>query len=67
MNKTQIDELPTRPMSQNFFTTDSRVACDGGKTSGHPKIWLTLVGEGQATCPYCSCHFVKVTSESEVI
>ena len=34
------------------------VACDGGGGPlGHPRVFLPLVA-GEATCPYCSRHYV---------
>lgn len=35
------------------------VACDGGNGPlGHPRVYLTLGHDREATCPYCSRHFV---------
>ena len=31
----------------------STVACDGGGTLGHPRVFLTLDAEGKVECPYC--------------
>jgi uncharacterized Zn-finger protein len=53
-------------MAQTIYTEDKRVACDGGGGAlGHPQVWLTLGGDGQVTCPYCSRLFVAVTPPSE--
>jgi len=52
--------------SQTIFTTQSRVACNGGGGAlGHPQVWLTLGGDGQVVCPYCSRHFAAAPQTSE--
>lgn len=34
------------------------VACDGGGGAlGHPRVFLTLDGEGKVDCPYCGRRF----------
>jgi uncharacterized Zn-finger protein len=35
-----------------------KVACDGDKASGHPRVFLTMGAEGYVDCPYCGKHFV---------
>lgn len=35
------------------------VSCDGGKTFGHPRIYLTLGDDGLAECYYCGRRFVR--------
>jgi len=36
------------------------VGCDGGGGGlGHPRVFLTLDGKGEATCPYCSRHYIR--------
>ena len=36
------------------------VACDGGGGAlGHPKVFLTLDGDGNVECPYCDRMFVQ--------
>lgn len=42
-------------------TTEEIIYCNGGDNSkSHPKIYLNLIDEPdhQATCPYCSKHFI---------
>ncbi len=35
------------------------VACDGDKGAlGHPRVFLSMKGQGQIDCPYCGCRFV---------
>lgn len=44
--------------SPEVMHVDSRVvACDGGDLSGHPRVWLRIVGQ-QTFCPWCSRIFV---------
>lgn len=39
--------------------TSSRLACDGGATLGHPRVWLQIPREtGFVECPYCDKKFV---------
>ena len=33
------------------------ISCDGGKTYGHPKVYLTLGDEGYVDCYYCGRRF----------
>jgi uncharacterized Zn-finger protein len=35
------------------------VSCDGGKTFGHPRIYLALGEDGTAECYYCGRRFVR--------
>ena len=54
--------------TKTIFTNDSRVACNGGGGAlGHPQVWLTLGGDGQVTCPYCSRHFVASSPQAETL
>lgn len=39
------------------------VACDGGGTLGHPKVYLEMGDRSEITCPYCSRHFVLKKGE----
>lgn len=35
------------------------VGCDGGGGAlGHPLVYLTLSGNGETECPYCSRRYV---------
>lgn len=39
--------------------TKTRVACDGGAGSGHPRVWLQIDPEtGWVECGYCDKRFV---------
>ena len=48
-------------MSHKVIETDkSKIACDGGTTSSHPKVWLQIEpSKGEVTCPYCDTKFVN--------
>lgn len=35
------------------------VSCDGGKTFGHPRIYLVLGDDGVAECYYCGRRFER--------
>lgn len=35
------------------------VSCDGGKTFGHPRIYMTLGDDGVAECYYCGRRFER--------
>jgi len=35
------------------------VSCNGGKTFGHPRIYLTLGDDGVAECYYCGRRFQR--------
>ena len=37
---------------------DATVVCDGG-TLGHPRVYISLEGDGEAACPYCDQRFVR--------
>ncbi|MCC7259592.1 MAG: zinc-finger domain-containing protein [Alphaproteobacteria bacterium] len=35
------------------------VACDGGGGAlGHPRVYLSMEGKSEVTCPYCSRLYV---------
>jgi uncharacterized Zn-finger protein len=39
--------------------SSTRVACDGGEGAlGHPRVWLSIGGNGFVECPYCDKKFV---------
>ncbi len=41
-------------------TTKSKIACDGGTASSHPRVWLQIEpSKGEVVCPYCDAKFVK--------
>jgi len=45
--------------SPETITVDNTTAiCDGGGALGHPRVYLSLAKQGQATCPYCGREFV---------
>lgn len=35
------------------------VSCDGGKTFGHPRVYLALGEDDKAECYYCGRRFVR--------
>lgn len=35
------------------------VSCDGGKTFGHPRIYMALDEDGTAECYYCGRRFER--------
>ena len=58
-NKAGTKADQSAPSSSNVIVTNqSRVACNGGGSLGHPQVWLTLDTDGKVTYPYCSCAFV---------
>ena len=64
MNETQMNGDALSPATQTIFTNDSRVSCNGGGGPlGHPQVWLTLGGDRQVTCPYCSRHFAAAAPQ----
>ena len=47
-------------VTETIHVTEARIACDGGGGPlGHPRVWLTLGGNGEIICPYCSRRYVK--------
>ena len=39
--------------------TKSKIACDGGTSSSHPRVWLQIEpSKGEVVCPYCDAKFV---------
>ena len=66
MSEAQINGAVSSPAKQTIFTNDSQVACNGdGGPLGHPQVWLTLGGDGQVTCPYCSRNFTATSPQAE--
>ncbi len=64
MNEKRMNGNILSPETQTIFTNESRVACNGGGGPlGHPQVWLTLGGDRQVTCPYCSRHFAAATQQ----
>ena len=44
---------------ETIYVTTGTAGCDGGGGPlGHPMVYLQLDNQGQATCPYCSRHYV---------
>ena len=43
---------------ETIVVSDTTLACDGGGTLGHPKVYLKLGDKGWVDCPYCDRHFV---------
>jgi uncharacterized Zn-finger protein len=48
--------LKTLKGEEKIITTSVAI-CDGGKTDGHPRVYLDLSKTGKAPCPYCSQIF----------
>ncbi len=47
------------PNPEVFEVTTSRVACDGGGSAGHPRVWLQIDPEkGWVECGYCDKRYV---------
>ena len=66
MSEAQMNGAVLLSATQTIFTNESRVACNGGSGPlGHPQVWLTLGGDGQVTCPYCSRHFAATTHQAD--
>lgn len=42
------------------------VSCDGGKTFGHPRIYMVLGDDGVAECYYCGRRFVRRSARTRV-
>lgn len=37
----------------------SKIACDGGGASGHPRVWLTIPEDkGYVECGYCDKRYI---------
>ncbi len=36
-----------------------QVACDGGGTAGHPKVYYSFDGQDEVVCGYCDRLFTK--------
>jgi uncharacterized Zn-finger protein len=53
--------------SDVFVTNAARVFCDGDERGGdgHPRVWLQIGGDGDATCGYCGRHFVLAGSAAD--
>ncbi|MDP9195508.1 MAG: phosphoglycerate kinase [Pseudomonadota bacterium] len=46
-------------MTETVIVDTASAPCDGGNGPlGHPRVWLTLEGDGRVDCPYCSRRFV---------
>lgn len=42
-----------------------KVSCDGGRTFGHPRVYLTLGDDGVVECYYCGRRFERRSMQSE--
>lgn len=40
------------------------VSCDGGKTFGHPRIYMALGDDGVAECYYCGRRFERKSADA---
>ena len=38
-------------------TAGEEISCDGGRTYGHPKVYLTVGEQGFVDCYYCGRRF----------
>jgi uncharacterized Zn-finger protein len=46
------------PPPETIEVDQETVACDGGGGAlGHPRVYLTLDGDGKIDCPYCGRRF----------
>ncbi|MBU6320445.1 MAG: zinc-finger domain-containing protein [Alphaproteobacteria bacterium] len=43
---------------EKVIVTTRKVACDGGGTLGHPKVWYDMAENDQVECKYCDRVFV---------
>ncbi|UAJ10212.1 zinc-finger domain-containing protein [Glacieibacterium megasporae] len=53
--------MDTIPPPEVFYTTSTRVACDGneaGGPNGHPLVYLQMGPSGFADCGYCDRRFI---------
>lgn len=41
------------------------VSCDGGKTFGHPRIYMVLGDDDKAECYYCGRRFLRKRAASQ--
>ena len=65
MSEAQMNGAVPLSATQRIFTNNSLVTCNGdGGPLGHPQVWLTLGGDGQVTCPYCSRQFVAAALQA---
>ncbi len=49
--------MPMNP-PETIEVEQETVACDGGGGAlGHPRVYLTLDGDGKIDCPYCGRRF----------
>lgn len=47
------------PPPEVIEVTKSKVACDGGGASGHPRVWLEIDPvKGYVECGYCDRKYV---------
>lgn len=52
-----LDTANTPTPAEIIHVDDRVVACDGGGTLGHPRVFLRIE-EQQVMCPYCSRLYV---------
>lgn len=43
---------------ETIVVNETRVACDGGGTLGHPRVYLEMGDEDYVECGYCDRRFV---------
>ena len=51
-------QLMNRPAPETLVVNETRVACDGGGTLGHPRVYLEMGDEDFVECGYCDRRFV---------
>ncbi len=39
------------------IVTKTRIACDGGGSLGHPKVWMDMAQDTEVICKYCDKVF----------
>ena len=45
--------------NKEIYTDKTTISCDGKEqNSPHPKIYLNLLPNNTATCPYCNLKFI---------
>jgi uncharacterized Zn-finger protein len=54
------------PSVETIFVATRKIACDGDKGSGHPRVFLTMGKNDSVDCPYCGRHYVLKEDASVV-
>jgi len=53
------------PETEQVQVDVEEVSCNGGKTFGHPRIYMALGEDGTAECYYCGKRFVRVSAAED--